>query len=103
MSLTNRKSLKTLGPNVKPRSITVSKLETSDIESPPKKRKHDSELNQKIVAALEENRKLSEPSLKLDHAKFIAKSCYMSQDLDFVRKELSCKTISHNNKLNIMH
>ena len=29
--------LKTLGPNVKPRSITTSKLETSDIESPPKK------------------------------------------------------------------
>ena len=27
--------LKTLGPNVKPRSITVSKLETSDIKSPP--------------------------------------------------------------------
>ena len=39
--------LKTLGPNVKPRSITVSKLETSDIESPPKKCKHDSELDQK--------------------------------------------------------
>ena len=32
--------LKTLGPNVKPRSITRSKLETSDTESPPKKRKH---------------------------------------------------------------
>ena len=29
--------LKTLGPNVKPRNITISKLETSDIESPPKK------------------------------------------------------------------
>ena len=28
--------LKTLGPNAKPRSITTSKLETSDIESPPK-------------------------------------------------------------------
>ena len=28
--------LKTLGPNVKPRSITTSKLETSDTESPPK-------------------------------------------------------------------
>ena len=35
--------LKTLGPNVKPRSITTSKLETSDIESPPKKRKRESE------------------------------------------------------------
>ena len=52
--------LKTLGPNVKPRSITVSKLETSDIESPPKKRKCESELDQKINAAIEENRKLSE-------------------------------------------
>ena len=29
--------LKTLGPNVKPRSITTSKLETSYTESPPKK------------------------------------------------------------------
>ena len=52
--------LKTLGPNVKPRSITTSKLETSDTESPPKKRKHESELDQKINAAIEENRKLSE-------------------------------------------
>ena len=52
--------LKTLGPNVKPRSITTSKLETSDIESPPKKRKCESDLDQKINAAIEENRKLSE-------------------------------------------
>ena len=52
--------LKTLGPNVKPRSITTSKLETSDIESPPKKRKRESELDQKINAAIKENRKLSE-------------------------------------------
>ena len=52
--------LKTLGPNVKPRSITTSKLETSDIESPPKKRKCESELYQKINAAIKENRKLSE-------------------------------------------
>ena len=52
--------LKTLGPNVKPRSITVSKLETSDIESPPKKHKRDSELNQKINEAIEENQKLLE-------------------------------------------
>ena len=51
--------LKTLGPNVKPHSITTSKLETSDIESPPKKRKRKSELDQKIDAAIEENRKLS--------------------------------------------
>ena len=52
--------LKTLRPNVKPRSITTSKLETSDTESPPKKCKRESELDQKINAAIEENRKLSE-------------------------------------------
>ena len=52
--------LKTLGPNVKPHSITTSKLETSDIESPPKKCKRNSELNQKINTAIEENRELSE-------------------------------------------
>ena len=52
--------LKTLGPNVKPRSITTSKLETSDIESSPKKRKREPELDQKINAAIEENWKLSE-------------------------------------------
>ena len=52
--------LKTLGPNVIPLSITVSKLETSDVESPPKKCKWDSEIDQKIKAALEENLKLSE-------------------------------------------
>ena len=52
--------LKTLGPNVKPRSITTSKLETSDIESPPKEHKRESELDQKINAAIEENWKLSE-------------------------------------------
>ena len=52
--------LKTLGPNVKPRSIITSKLETSDTESPPKKRKHESELDQKINAAIDENWKLSE-------------------------------------------
>ena len=51
--------LKTLGPNVKPHSITTSKLETSDIESPPKKCKRESELNQKINTAIKENRKLS--------------------------------------------
>ena len=49
-----------MGPNVKPRSITTSKLETSDTESPPKKRKRKSKLDQKINAAMEENRKLSE-------------------------------------------
>ena len=52
--------LKTLGPNVKPCSITTSKLETSDTESPPKKRKRESEFDQKINAAIKENRKLSE-------------------------------------------
>ena len=52
--------LKTLGLNVKPRSITTSKLETSDIESPRKKCKRKSELDQKINAAIEENWKLSE-------------------------------------------
>ena len=44
--------LKTLGPNIKPCNIMVSKLETSDIESPPKKRKRDSELDQKINVAI---------------------------------------------------
>ena len=39
--------LKTWGPNVKPRNIITSKLETSDIESPPKKRKRESDLDQK--------------------------------------------------------
>ena len=52
--------LVTIGPNVKPHAITTHKLEASDIESPPKKQKHDSELDQKINAAIEENRKLSE-------------------------------------------
>ena len=53
-------ALKTLGPNVKPRSITISKLETSDIESAPKKCKRKSKLDQKINMAIEENQKLSE-------------------------------------------
>ena len=52
--------LKTLGPNIKPHNIMVSKLETSNIKSPPKKCKRDSELDQKINAAIEENWKLSE-------------------------------------------
>ena len=52
--------LKTLGPNVKSRSITTSKLETSDVKSPPKKRKREFELDQKINTAIEENRKLLE-------------------------------------------
>ena len=52
--------LKTLEPNVKPCNITTSKLETSDIESLPQKRKRESDLDQKINATIEENRKLSE-------------------------------------------
>ena len=43
--------LKTLGPNIKLRNIMVNKLDTSDMELPPKKRKRDSELDQKINAA----------------------------------------------------
>ena len=46
--------LKTLGPNVKPRSITTSKLETSNVESPPKKCKPETELDLKINAAANE-------------------------------------------------
>ena len=53
-------ALKTLGPKIKPRSITVNLLDTSDMKSPPKKRKRDSELDQTINATLEENCKLSE-------------------------------------------
>ena len=52
--------LKTLGPNVKPRSMTTSKLKTSDIESLPKKCKCESELDPKTNATIEENWKLSE-------------------------------------------
>ena len=40
--------LKTLGPNIKPRSIAISKLEMSDIE-PPKKCNRDSELDKKLM------------------------------------------------------
>ena len=49
-----------MGPNVKPHSITTSKLETSDAESPPKKCKRETKLDLKINAAIEENRKVSE-------------------------------------------
>ena len=52
--------LKTVGPSVKPHSITTSKLETSDTESPPKKHKRESKLDQKINAAIKKNQKLSE-------------------------------------------
>ena len=41
-------------------------------------------------------------SLKPDHSKFIAKSCYTTHNLDLLQKELSCKTISDNSKLGIM-
>ena len=37
--------LKTLGPNIKPRNIMVSKLDTLDAELPPKKRKRDSKID----------------------------------------------------------
>ena len=63
--------LKTLGPHIKPRNITVSKLDTSDVESPPKKQKRDSEIDQKINSALEENCKLLEHLSTFD-AKTIA-------------------------------
>ena len=41
-------------------------------------------------------------SQKPDHSKFIAKLCYTTQDLDLLCKEISCKTISDNSKINIM-
>ena len=39
--------LKTLGPHIKPRNITVSKLDTFDMESPPKKRLRNRSKNQR--------------------------------------------------------
>ena len=42
-------------------------------------------------------------TLKPDHAKFTAKSFYMNQDLDLLHKEISCKHLSDDNKLDIMH
>ena len=39
----------------------------------------------------------------MNHAKFIVKSCYTAEDLNLLLKELLCKTISDNNKLDIMH
>ena len=38
-----------------------------------------------------------------DHTKFVTKSQYTTQDLDLLLKELSCKSISDDNKLDIMH
>ena len=40
---------------------------------------------------------------KMDHAKFVAKSCYTTTDLDLLLQELSCKTINDDSKLSIMH
>ena len=44
------------------------------------------------------------PSLlqKADHLKFIAKSSYTVQDLDLLCKEISCKTLSDTNKIDII-
>ena len=42
-------------------------------------------------------------SLKPDHTKFTAKLFYTNQDLDLLCKEISCKNISDDNKLDIMH
>ena len=42
-------------------------------------------------------------SSKPDHGKFVAKSCYTSEDLDLLRKEILCKSTSDDSKLNIMH
>ena len=44
------------------------------------------------------------PSLhqKPDHLKFTAKSSYTVHDLDLLRKEISCKTLSDINKIDIM-
>ena len=42
-------------------------------------------------------------SQKPDQTKFIAKSCYTINDLELLRKEISCKTISEDNKLDIMN
>ena len=44
--------LKTLGPNVKPCSITTSKLETSDTESPPKNVNANPSLTKKLMQPL---------------------------------------------------
>ena len=38
-----------------------------------------------------------------DRTKFVTKLQYTIQDLDLLLKELSCKSISDDNKLNIMH
>ena len=39
---------------------------------------------------------------KPHHSKFTAKSSYTAQDLDLLRKEISCKTLSDTNKIDIM-
>ena len=38
----------------------------------------------------------------MDHPKFTAKSSYTAQDLDLLREEIACKTLSDTNKINIM-
>ena len=40
---------------------------------------------------------------KMDHAKLVAKFCYTTVDLDLLLQEFSCKTISDDSKLSIMH
>ena len=39
----------------------------------------------------------------MDHAKFVAKSHYTTADLDLLLQDISCKTISDDSKLSIMH
>ena len=39
----------------------------------------------------------------MDHAKFVAKSRYTSADLDLLLQDISCKTISDDSKLSILH
>ena len=39
----------------------------------------------------------------MDHTKFVAKSRYTTADLDLLLQDISCKTISDDSKLSIMH
>ena len=43
------------------------------------------------------------PLQNKDHTKFVTKSYYTTEDLNLLLQELSCKTISDNSKLDIMH
>ena len=67
--------LKTLGPSAgtKSKRLEVNQTDVSVDESPPKKRKHESEMSQQINAVLDENRKLAEKLNALD-PKLIAES-----------------------------